>query len=119
MIIGGIYTFNRIEGERKSKSGWKPHKFNPSAYRSLEDCVMYICLECIKTFDEPKRFEERHGLDTPPYEVTYGCPYCGGAFQDAIRCDCCGEVITDSYVEIDEGGKRYCDCCFIMRNILD
>lgn len=40
----------------------------------------YTCLDCGKTFDDPKRWEERHGLDSPPYEDFSGCPYCGGAY---------------------------------------
>lgn len=27
----------------------------------------YTCLDCGKTFDDPKRWEKRHGLDSPPY----------------------------------------------------
>ena len=41
-------------------------------YGSLEgEALMYgeyTCLDCGKTFDDPKRWEERHGLDSPPYE---------------------------------------------------
>ncbi len=38
---------------------------------------MYKCSECNFEFDEPEQFEERHGLDSPPYEKTDGCPKCG------------------------------------------
>lgn len=80
---------------------------------------MFVCTDCFAIFDEPKKFEEQHGLDSPPYEITYGCPYCGGNYQEAIYCDNCGEVITNSYVEIDDDNKRYCDCCFVIKNIFD
>ena len=78
---------------------------------------MFVCLECGLTFDEPECWEERHGLDTPPYEYLSGCPNCRGAFTEAYRCDCCGEWITDTYVEIDD--QRYCEDCFTIRNISD
>lgn len=42
---------------------------------------MYHCIDCDRDFDEPKEYEERHGLDTPPYEKFNGCPYCGGAYE--------------------------------------
>ena len=44
---------------------------------------MYICNDCGSTFSVAKMFVERHGLDGPPYEHFSGCPYCGGAFEDA------------------------------------
>ena len=60
----------------------------------------YTCLDCGKTFDDPKRWEERHGLDSPPYEDFSGCPYCGGAYTRTILCDACGEPIVGDYVKI-------------------
>lgn len=41
----------------------------------------YVCLECEKHFHSPRHYIEKHGLDTPPYEEWYGCPYCSGAYQ--------------------------------------
>ncbi len=41
----------------------------------------YTCLDCRATFDTPKRWVERHGLDGPPYEEWYGCPFCSGACE--------------------------------------
>ena len=61
----------------------------------------YTCLDCGKTFDDPKRWEERHGLDSPPYEDFSGCPYCGGAYARTILCDACGDVIASIYQQGD------------------
>ena len=75
---------------------------------------MFVCVECGSTFEEPKSWEEKHGLDCGPYENFSGCPYCGGAYVEAHRCDCCGGWITsDSYVKI--GDERYCEDCFDIR----
>jgi len=40
------------------------------------------CCECYHEFyeDDLKRYEERHDLSSPPYEVWYGCPYCGCSY---------------------------------------
>ena len=77
----------------------------------------YTCLDCGKTFDDPKRWEERHGLDSPPYEDFSGCPYCGGAYTRTILCDACGEPIVCDYVKIQTTGDCYCDECFMMKSL--
>lgn len=43
-----------------------------------------ICLECDEIFheDELKKYVEKHGLDSPPYEEYWACPYCAGAFEE-------------------------------------
>lgn len=71
---------------------------------------MFVCLECHEIFEEPKQWVDRHGLDTPPYEVTYGCPYCGGTYSKAYQCYNCDEWITDDYIKVDD--NRYCDECY-------
>lgn len=43
---------------------------------------MYRCLDCGNKFETPKRYVERHGFDTPPFEEYHGCPKCGGAFEE-------------------------------------
>lgn len=43
---------------------------------------MFQCSECEREFEEPKKYVEKHGLDTPPYEEYFGCPYCGGYFEE-------------------------------------
>ena len=70
---------------------------------------MYICLECKNLFDTPTVYTETHGLTEPPYESYCGCPLCGGAYQDAIKCESCGDYITDKYYTV--GGKKYCGEC--------
>ncbi len=79
----------------------------------------YICLECGALFDEPKKWVERHGLDTPPYEEHRGCPNCGGAFVRTVLCDGCGEVITGDYVKIGPTGDCFCDSCFTLKSLED
>lgn len=37
---------------------------------------MFKCLDCKHEFDTPDTYEERHGLDTPPYESVAICPEC-------------------------------------------
>ena len=75
---------------------------------------MLICLDCQRTFQEPRRYTESHGLDSGPFEVTYGCPYCGGAYAEALLCTSCDEYITGDYIKTADGG-RYCErCCCHM-----
>lgn len=73
---------------------------------------MYVCLECYNTFEHPVKWEERHGLDTPPYEQFVGSPCCYGDFTEALMCDCCGDPITtEDYITTDDG-ERFCEDCF-------
>lgn len=69
----------------------------------------YTCLDCGETFDEPKKWIEQHGLDSPPYEKFSGCPFCGGSYTQTILCDGCGCPIIGDYVQIQVTGSRYCD----------
>ena len=70
---------------------------------------MLICLECGKVFDydEIARWEETHGLDTPPYEKMSGCPRCYGAYDEAYECENCGKYFTKD--ELDE--NHLCEDC--------
>lgn len=78
---------------------------------------MYICLDCEEIFDDPKYCVEKHGLDSPPYETWNGCPHCGGwDYVEAIKCDICGNYITDDYVETIDG-NIYCENCYSIKNI--
>jgi len=45
---------------------------------------MYICYDCDKRFDNPIKFTETHGLDTPRYETYEGCSFCGGMFEEYV-----------------------------------
>lgn len=71
----------------------------------------YICLECSMLFDEPDRWEERHGLSTPPYEEFTGCPHCHGAYDEAVECERCGAIIPKNDAYDDEQGHYMCDAC--------
>lgn len=44
--------------------------------------LRYQCLDCGRKFSEPEKYQETHGLDSPPYEEWYGCPYCAGAYKE-------------------------------------
>lgn len=76
---------------------------------------MYVCLDCGCVFEEPESYCEKHGLDYGPYEEWDGCPSCGGSYTETYRCDCCGEWITNDYVQIDD--ERFCDNCFTIHSI--
>lgn len=59
----------------------------------------FFCNNCKRFFCEPKRYEERHNLDAPPYEVIFVCSKCGSG-------DFC-EFETDiSKFEVVEGLLR-------------
>lgn len=77
---------------------------------------MYVCVEG-HIFEEPRKYIEQHGLDTPPYEEFSVCPCCGETYTEAYNCDCCGEYITGRYIKVDH--KRYCDDCYITYEIGD
>lgn len=79
---------------------------------------MYICLDCGKLFEEPRKYVETHGFDSPPYEEWYGCPECGGVYTETKRCDNCGRWIRGEYIKLD-GGYYYCDNCYEVRDIGD
>lgn len=80
--------------------------------------MKYVCIECGTIFDEPIHWEERHGLDTPPYEQWNGSPCCHGAYTEAHKCDCCDEWIDDVYIKTDDG-KRYCLECYRVHQLGD
>ena len=78
---------------------------------------MFVCIDCGKVFESPGRWQETHGLDTPPYEEWTGCPRCGGSYTTAYRCEECGKWITDTYVKIDD--TRYCSHCYQVTDLGD
>ena len=79
--------------------------------------MVWICLDCKETFEEPAKIEERHGFDYGPFEVFYTCPFCGESFATAYQCAACGEIITDSYIKIDH--DRYCSNCYSCYDLGD
>lgn len=78
----------------------------------------YFCRDCESCFDKPELLVERHGLDTPPYETFYVCPNCKSADYIPInRCDCCGQIITDTYIHIITG-EDYCSDCYMHKEVI-
>jgi formylmethanofuran dehydrogenase subunit E len=78
--------------------------------------MKYVCQECGSVFNEPKQYIEKHGLDTPPYEIIEGCPDCGGAVTKTERCHICGEYITEKYIRT-MNFDLICADCYIERDI--
>lgn len=70
--------------------------------------MAYKCYECGNIFEESEQavWEERHGLDTPPYEKWSGCPLCKGAYEETTRCEICGSEHLE-----DELNGGVCDEC--------
>jgi formylmethanofuran dehydrogenase subunit E len=80
---------------------------------------MLVCDECGSTFEEPKVIVEKHGFDTPPFEVYKACPLCSGpCIAETFRCDYCREYVTSEYVAIGNG-ERFCSECFVVRCLFD
>ena len=75
-------------------------------------------MECGRIFDEPRCYVETHGLDTPPYEVYYGCPKCAGSYAEAYKCDECNKWIDGSYIKTTLG-QRICENCYSIMEIGD
>ena len=72
---------------------------------------MWICTNCGHIFEEPRRWEERHGFDYGPFEKFSGCPECGEPYVKAHECDCCGKWIDGRYIKL-ESGERICENCY-------
>lgn len=69
---------------------------------------MYRCENCGHLFEEGEQavWEERHGLDTPPYEKWSGCPLCKCDYEEVHQCEKCGDWHSED--ELTEG---ICDDC--------
>jgi hypothetical protein len=70
--------------------------------------MMYRCENCGHLFEEGEQavWEERHGLDTPPYEKLDGCPLCRGGYEEVHQCKECEEWHTE-----DELYEGWCEKC--------
>ena len=70
--------------------------------------MMYRCCECGNLFEEGEQatWEERHGLDSPPYEKWSGCPVCRGDYEEVHQCKECGSWHTE-----DELYDGWCEMC--------
>lgn len=77
--------------------------------RTLEaKIMMYRCCECGNLFEEGEQtvWEERHGLDSPPYEKWSGCPVCKGDYEEVHQCKECGDLHSE-----DELYDGWCEKC--------
>ena len=65
--------------------------------------MMYRCESCGHLFEEGEQavWEERHGLDAPPYEKWNGCPICKGDYEEVHQCQKCGDWHSED--ELIEG----------------
>ena len=75
--------------------------------------MKYICMDCGEVFSEPMECFETHGLSAPPYEELSLCPYCGGDYTQAHKCDACGEYIDGQYIKL-WNGERFCEECYTI-----
>lgn len=61
---------------------------------------MYICKDCKELFDKPKRvLEDRLYF--------YECPFCGGNFEEVVKCKKCGKHYGES--DLNEGLCPKCE----------
>lgn len=75
---------------------------------------MFKCVECDNIFEigEEKNWIEPHG------ENMSGCPICGGAYEETVRCKKCGsnhlknELTAGVCDECIDGQKDNIDMCF-------
>ena len=76
--------------------------------------MMFKCCECGNLFEEGEQavWEERHGLDSPPYETWSGCPVCHGDYEEAYQCKKCGDWHSK-----DELYDGWCESC--LRNTIN
>ena len=70
--------------------------------------MMYRCESCGHLFEEGEQavWEERHGLDAPPYEQWSGCPICKGGYEEVHQCKKCGDWHTQ-----DDLYDGWCEKC--------
>lgn len=72
----------------------------------------YICLDCGYQFDEPRKYTETHGLDSPPYEHMSCCPVCGGSYDEAVECDECGKLFPFGSGHWIDETTLVCESCY-------
>lgn len=77
---------------------------------------MFVCLDCGAEFEEPKVEYENQGefWGAPAWEAFGACPNCGSTdYDEARRCDHCGEWTVDGKRVIINGAHLYlCDICY-------
>ncbi len=71
---------------------------------------MFYCNDCNAEFEEPKVYQEFHGLTEPPYEERWACPNCGSNdFVAMVICKVCGECIIPG-CESDQDDEIHRGC---------
>lgn len=79
--------------------------------------MQYVCLDCYKLFEEPQHyyedFEHFGNLGRQEFDA---CPFCGGTYQKAFKCDMCNNYIQDRYIEIIDG-TFVCFDCYTIRDL--
>ena len=69
-------------------------------------------------FECPIKIQDFHGEPLLKPEIWRGCPSCyGGTYKQAIKCDICGEYITDKYIKFED--KHICENCYVERSMFD
>ena len=70
--------------------------------------MMYRCKDCGNLFEEGEQavWQERHGLDFPPYETWSGCPVCRGSYEEVHQCKKCGAWHSED--ELYDGWCKKC-----------
>ncbi len=66
----------------------------------------FICTRCGCRTEELKWDIEPHGE-----AVVYDVCSCGGQYDNAVRCEHCGEYIPESEAQEDEDGYTVCEEC--------
>lgn len=78
---------------------------------------MYKCKDCGLIFDEPKEYSEDYtpggAFEGGSFINRFsGCPNCSGAYDDAKKCEICGEYFLEEELEdtteMINGGCGYC-----------
>lgn len=87
------------------------YTWNAGGFQFILRGFMYICNNCMAVFSRPDTIQEKHGLDSPPYETVPVCPTCHDPdIAEAMECEDCGCWVP-SFFET-KSGHIYCkDCC--------
>lgn len=69
---------------------------------------MYKCYNCGEVFESPDSHEEGRGefWGVSCSETISGCPHCDGEYEEAFKCEKCGEYFFE-----DEMHGSMCDSC--------
>lgn len=73
--------------------------------------MMYRCENCGHLFEDGEQavWEEKHGLDTPPYEKWDGCPLCHEGYEEVYQCKECEKWYAKSELYDDWCEKCLCE----------